>query len=224
MSNNECVVSNVERSKAEAQATYNRLSGWYEWLAGASERPFRECGLAHLNPQPGERILEIGCGTGSSLSVLAKAVGETGKVIGLDLSAGMLTVCRARQAEARAFASISLIESDGASLPFRGGQFDAVFISFTLELFDTPEIPIVLRECGRVLRIGGRLGVVSLSKQAARQWPIRLYEWAHQRLPKLIDCRPIYVKQSVARSGFQIESYTQTSMWGLPVDILLAIK
>jgi demethylmenaquinone methyltransferase/2-methoxy-6-polyprenyl-1,4-benzoquinol methylase len=180
--------------------------------------------LAYLDPQRGDRILEIGCGTGSSLAVLAEASGVTGKVIGLDLSAGMLTVCRGKQAEAGGTGSISLVEGDGASLPFAGRQFDAIFMSFTLELFDTPEIPIVLRECRRVLQDGGRLGVVSLSKQAGVQWPIQLYEWAHRRFPKLVDCRPIYVKQVVGRSGFRIRRSIRKSMWGLPVEVVLAHK
>jgi hypothetical protein len=51
---------------------------------------------------------------------------------------------------------------------------------------------------------------------------VMLYEWAHEKLPKYIDCRPIYAQKDLEENAFNIESATETSMFGLPVDILLA--
>src|SRR5689334_771329 len=82
--------------------------------------------IARLQPAPGERILDLGCGTGRLTEEIRRVAGS--RVIGLDRSRAMLTVARtAMHAEAapqRGFAPF--VHADGAALPFRGA-FDAVF-------------------------------------------------------------------------------------------------
>jgi len=78
-------------------------------------------------------------------------------------------------------------------------------MSFTLELFDTPEIPKVLAKIKRVLKPKGRLGVVSMSREDGKSLLLRLYEWAHKKFPQYVDCRPIYVAESIKDAGFEIK-------------------
>ncbi|MCO5182518.1 MAG: methyltransferase domain-containing protein [Anaerolineae bacterium] len=188
--------------------TYDTLSRWYDWLA-ASERQHTDAGLSMLAVQLGERVLEIGCGTGRAAAQMA-AMG--GQVTAIDLSWGMLQVAGKRAAEA------GLTVGDGYRLPFRSEQFDAVFMSFTLELFASPAA--VLAECRRVLRVAGRLGVVSLQRRD--KWPVRVYDWVHHRWPVWIDCRPIQVCAVVEQAGFRVMDSAETTMWGLPVTQLVA--
>ena len=75
-------ISPVTRSKAEAKASYNRLSRWYDLLAGSTEKKYRDIGLEVLAARSGERVLEIGYGTGHCILSLAEAVGPTGQVCG----------------------------------------------------------------------------------------------------------------------------------------------
>jgi ubiquinone/menaquinone biosynthesis C-methylase UbiE len=217
-------ISRVTRPKQQAQATYDRISRWYDPLEGFWEKKPKELGLRELAARPGEVVLEIGFGTGHGILALARAVGESGKVYGIDLSPRMLDLTRARVQRAGLSARVELKCSDAVQLPFESAFFDAVFMSFVLELFDTPEIPQVLAECRRVLRDAGRICIVSLSKEGG---PSRMrdgYEWGHEHFPNLLDCRPIFVRSALEAAGFRSLESTVMSLWGLPVEIVLAGK
>jgi demethylmenaquinone methyltransferase/2-methoxy-6-polyprenyl-1,4-benzoquinol methylase len=117
-----------------------------------------------------------------------------------------------------------LLRGDGVALPFRASRFDAVFMSFTLELFDTPEILSVMHECMRVLQTQGRICVVSLAKSRNAGVLERFYERLHVAFPITFDCRPIRVGPSMMSGGFQVASERTSNLWGLPVAIVLATK
>jgi len=212
-------VLGVFQSKDQTRAFYNKISRVYDVLSERSEAPMRNAGLELLAVSAGESVLEIGFGTGHSLVSLAKAVGPGGKVFGLDLSDQMLMVAKANLAQSKLLERARLRRGDAAQLPYADGSLDAVFMSFTLELFDTPEIPRVLRECKRVLRPGGRIVVVGMSKDAKHDPLLGVFEWTHQHFPNFLDCRPIYVREALEKAGFKIERALMRHMW-IAVEIV----
>ncbi len=216
-------VLRVLRTKAEAKAFYNKIASVYDLLSENSEEPLRKFGIDKLAVQNGERILEIGFGTGTSLIELATLVGPEGKVFSVDLADEMLKVASQKLRNAGLENRVELTCGDAMSLPYPAESMDAIFTSFTLELFDTPEIPMVLEECKRVLRPGGRLVVVSMSKEGENGALVHIFEWTHQHFPNFLDCRPIFVRDVVETVGFQIESDERKTMW-VPVEIVLGRK
>jgi ubiquinone/menaquinone biosynthesis C-methylase UbiE len=213
-------------TRAQTRANYDRLSRWYELLSGKAERALREVGIRELAVHPGERVLEIGAGTGSALVELAQAAGTTGTAMGIDLSRGMCRAAHSRIADDRTRRTFprrsAVICADAVRLPLARGGFDAVFMSFALELFDESDMRSVLAECRRVLTPCGRLCVVAMAEPVRRSLMTCLYAWAHARFPAAVDCRPIAVSQVLATGGFRVRRTARLSLWGLPVEVALA--
>jgi ubiquinone/menaquinone biosynthesis C-methylase UbiE len=217
-------IPRVPRSKAQCKANYTKMSSHYDLLTARSEREFTDKGLLQFDAQPAERVLEIGFGTGYALSVNAHRVGDLGKVFGLDISEGMLKVATERLQKELMYHRCDLRIGDATKLPYMTGFFDGVFLSFTLELFDNAEIPLVLKEIRRVLRTGGRLTVISLVRKIEKT-AVRIYEWAHRVMPTLVDCRPIYAAETLsAVPFFELTQCTEYTMWGLPVQVVTVMK
>lgn len=101
---------------------------------------------------PGQRVLDLGCGTGYPSILAAQAVGSKGTVVGLDLSENMLAVAR-RKAGESGVKNISYHAKDVTSLSYDAASFDAVISRFCLMFL--PDIHGALKEIARVLKNGG---------------------------------------------------------------------
>gem|GEM_PF-284598 len=214
----------VPRTKDEARQTYDKLSRYYDYTMGALGRKYAEMALRRLSIVEGQTILEIGFGTGYCLKLITECVGQTGKVYGIDISSGMMEMTKKRLEKAGMAKIVELIFADAACLPFDDNTFDAVFMSFALEVIDTPEIPKVLEQIRKVLKPGGRLGVASMSKENGNSVFVRFYEWIHSRWPKYLGSRPIYAEQALIEAGYQIEMSEKLRIFRLPAEIIVAVK
>jgi len=217
-------IDRVRRSKDAARATYDSLSRIYDVLSGGFERRLRERGLGLLAARDGERALEVGFGTGHGVLWLCRAVGPSGTVHGIDISGKMRDVAAARLALNGLSDRAELVVGDAVSMPWGGESVDAIFMSFFLELLDTPEIPRFLSECARVLAPGGRICAVGMSSEGEGGFVSSCYRFAHRHFERLVDCRPIRVERSLAEAGFAIEAKELHRVCGLPIEVVLSRK
>ena len=107
--------------------------------------------MAVANLQPGERVLDVACGTGVVAKLAAAEVGAAGRVVGLDVNPGMLAVARATTEGA----DIEWCEASAEAMPLPDDAFDAVLCHMGLQF--VPDRGQALREARRVLAEGGRL-------------------------------------------------------------------
>ncbi|MBI1929200.1 methyltransferase domain-containing protein [Candidatus Poribacteria bacterium] len=115
--------------------------------------------VALADPKPGERVLDIACGTGLVARLAAERVGRTGHVVGLDLNPGMLAVAASVASNApAASAPITWQEASATKMPLPDAAFDIAYCQLGLQFF--PDRPAALRETYRVLVHGGRLGLM----------------------------------------------------------------
>ena len=122
-------------------------------LSAGNAALWRAATVRAVDPQPGERILDVAAGTGTSSVALQR---NGARVVAVDFSPGMIAEGR------RKHKNIEFIEADAEKLPFGDNEFDAATISFGLRNVANPKV--ALSELYRVLKPGGRLVVCEFSK------------------------------------------------------------
>jgi ubiquinone/menaquinone biosynthesis C-methylase UbiE len=140
--------------------------------------PFGHAALQTAAAQTGERVLDIGCGCGSTTLALARAVGPQGRVLGVDISQPMLDAAR-RLAAAHAGLPLELVEADAAAAVLPGAQ-DLLYSRFGLMFFDQPAA--ALRHLRGALRPGGRCAFVCWRAPRDNPWAMLPLVAARQAL------------------------------------------
>jgi len=213
-------ISRATRSKNDTRVFYNRISRLFLISEGFFKRKHLKMGVERLSVSEGNVVLEIGVGTGDSVIEFAKIVGDSGRVYGVDISQGMLDITKMKLQKEGLLDRVELVNMDAVSLSFKDDFFDKIFMSLTLELFDTPEIPKVLSECFRVLKKNGRICVVSLSKKNSNT-NARIYEWLHGVFSRMLNWRPIFLEETLNDAGFKTTDSSVIFMLGLPFEIVV---
>lgn len=147
----------LDKDPAEVAAMFDEVAARYDItndiLALGQTRLWRRAVVNAVDPQPGDRVLDLAAGAGTSSLPFARRGAE---VVACDFSLGMLRVGRSR------CPGLSFVAGDALRLPFGDGAFDAASMSFGLR--NTADPAAALRELRRVVRPGGRLVVCEFSQ------------------------------------------------------------
>jgi phosphatidylethanolamine/phosphatidyl-N-methylethanolamine N-methyltransferase len=131
-------------------AVYDKLAKVYDFTFGPTLHPGRLRAIERMDIQPGERVLEVGVGTGINLSLYPKNCSVTG----IDFNESMLEIARER-AERKDIRNVRLLQMDAADLKFPDNAFDIVYAPYLISV--VPDPVRVAGEMRRVCRPGGRV-------------------------------------------------------------------
>lgn len=137
------------------KAAYRRYAGFYDTLFGPVLQPGRKAVLDALRLRPGDRVLEVGVGTGLSLPLYPADV----KVTGIDVSREMLDKARSRVAKRKLANVEALIEMDAEAMSFADASFDKVVAMYVVSVVERPAR--LLEELHRVCRPDGEIFLVN---------------------------------------------------------------
>jgi demethylmenaquinone methyltransferase/2-methoxy-6-polyprenyl-1,4-benzoquinol methylase len=133
-------------------------------LSFGLDRWWRRAAAAALRAAPGNRVLDLGCGTGR----LGALLSARHPVTGLDISFAML-----RQARRRSARRLALVQGSAFRLPFADGTFGGAVSAFVLRNLD--DLPVAFEELARVVADGGGIALVDIS-EPSRPWVRRLFD------------------------------------------------
>ncbi len=204
--------------------TYAR---WYDWFAYifdpfarafcfifyggfGGERRFRELIIEWIDPQPGEKILDICSGTGTLSIMLAERLAGTGEVVGIELSPAQLRMARKKQIPD----GLSLMEGDARYVPFPDCHFDRGVVCGALHELPRDVRRSVLSEAYRVIRPEGKIVIAEHNKPHPK-WKALLLdcmEWFNPEYPTYRDLLECGLTNETEHAGFKIVKRS-TILW-----------
>lgn len=181
---------------------YGRRASWYDltanlyYLIGFREQAYRKRAIDSLGLRPGDTVVEIGCGTGLNFPVLQRAVGPTGRIIGVDLTDAMLAKAESR-VRREGWANVQLVRCDAASYA-HPSPVDGVLSTFALTL--VPEFDAVIERGVAALAPAGRFVILDFKlPDRAPAWLTRLGVWITRPFGVTLDLADRHPWESLGR-------------------------
>ena len=205
---------------------YNRRGWIYSKTVAPMEWEYHLAALDQANIQPGENVLEVAVGPGLTAVEIAGRVGKETIFSGMDISTGMLALTEERLL-ANEFTQFQLKEGNASQIPFEDSRFDVLYNGYMLDLIPEREMPGILAEFKRVLKPGGRMILLNMSK--ANKEVVLFREKLYRLLPPRLvlylmgGCRPVLMEDLTWQAGFR--QVRRTYLGGkAPSEIVTATK
>src|SRR5574338_1459598 len=183
-----------------------QITRYYSWRASnydagtAFEVEHHAEALRLANIQKGQHILDVACGTGRGTVGLAQAVGPSSQVDAIDLSSAMLEQARGKIEKLGLTDRVQFKQGNARELPYPDGTFDLVYNGYMFDLIPLDGFLPILKEMARVLKPGGKLVLVNMSKPDGRKTFFeRIYEMGWAVMP----CRPVLMSPYLEPAGFK---------------------
>lgn len=163
------MTENILKSSTEMQMLFSGIAARYDCLNTiltlSIDKSWRRRAVDLCRLQKGQKVLDLCCGTGQMMELICREVGKDTTVTGLDLTERMLEVGKQRLGEAISDYSYRLVRGNVLDCPFEDASFDCVTIAFGLR--SIPDKERALTEIARILKPGGRIVCLELSKPEA---------------------------------------------------------
>lgn len=185
---------------------YRRYARYYDLIFGAIFHPGRKTAIEHLHCHSGDRILEVGVGTGLSLSLYPPNV----RVVGIDLSQEMLERAKKKVAEEKLTQVEALLQMDAQNMDFPDNSFDKVVAMYVASV--VPDVKKLVDEIRRVCKPGGQ--IIFLNHFQNQNPIIRRAEAFVQPLAKYVGFHPDFpLSEFLEKTGFKVTT-------AIPVNLL----
>lgn len=199
---------------------YRKIAPAYDVWARLTESKARDRCLEIASIRDGESVLEVAVGTGLAFEKILKA-NPSGRNEGIDLTEAMLVRAEARAASSGS-KSYRLTVGDAYDLAFADSEFDVLINNYMFDLLPENDFPTVLAEFRRVLRSGGRLVLVNMTK--GKSWYNSIWEWVYRINPAWLGgCRAVQLLPMLEKSGFVNIERQYISQMTFPSEVISAV-
>jgi ubiquinone/menaquinone biosynthesis C-methylase UbiE len=212
----------------EARYTHKEIVRKYNWIAPIydlfgilMESKARQRALEMAGIQNGEKVLEVAFGTGLNFVEILKR-NRCGWVNGIDVSMKMLERTKKRISKTGQ-KNFTLYLCDCRHLPFEDGAFDVLMNQYLLDILPVEDFIPILLEFKRVLKTGGRIVLVNMTK--GERWVNQIYEEIYKLKPPLLaGCRGVMAQPFLEEIGFKKFQREFVSQLGFPSEVVRGIK
>ena len=212
-------IAAAKLEKKDVVEVYTQTAPIYELWGSLTETKARQLSLALAKIQDGMSILEVAIGTGLTFKEILRA-NPKGQNVGVDLTPAMLDKAKTRLKKL-GMTNYQVAVGDAYDLKFADAQFDLVMNNYMFDLLPEKDFVSVLREFKRVLKPGGRLVLVNMTK--GKHFYERFWETVYKINPRWLGgCRGVLLSEPLQKAGFTDTAREAISQIGFPSEVISA--